>query len=106
MKLNIYEKKRVVKTYETSEYDLFFGTVEDIVDVLKLDELTAKNNTELLKAVSGLAMRSMPTVKWLLMDIFPGLTEAELRCCKIKEIAEVLIDVVTFAISQLGGGKN
>ena len=106
MKLHIYKNKKVVKTYEASEYDLTFGTVEDIVDVIELDKLSATNNTELLKAVSGLALRSMPTVKWLLMDIFPGLTEEELRGCKIKEIAQVLIEVVVFAISQLGGEKN
>lgn len=107
MKLNIYDKKKVVKTYEASEYDLCFGTVEDILNVVDLDKLAGADNKELLKAVCGLALRSMPTVKWLLCDIFPGLTEEEIRSCKIKEIARVLIDVVAFAVSQLGGdGKK
>ena len=106
MKLHIYEKKKIVKTYEASEYDLTFGTVEDIINIVELDKLNAKTNAELLKVISGLALRSMPTVKGLLMDIFPGLTEDELRNCKIKEIAAVLIEVVTFAINQLGKGKN
>lgn len=107
MKLNIYDKKKVVKTYEASEYDLCFGTVEDILNVVDLDKLAGADNKELLKAVCGLALRSMPTVKWLLCDIFPGLTEEEIRNCKIKEIARVLIDVVAFAVSQLGGdGKK
>lgn len=107
MELHIYNGKKKVKTYTASEYDLCFGTVEDILNVVDLDKLSKNNNTELLKAVCGLALRSMPTVKWLLMDIFPGLTEDELRNCKIKEIARVLIDVIAFAVTQLGGdGKN
>jgi len=106
MKLNIYKDKKVEKTYTASTYDLMFGTVEDILNIVKAEDMKASTNQELLKVVSNLALRSMGTVKGLLMDIFPGLTEDELRNAKIKEIATVLIEVVRYAIVQMGGTEK
>ena len=31
LKLNIYNKKNIEKTYSTDTYDLMFGTVEDFI---------------------------------------------------------------------------
>ena len=106
MRLNIYEKKKVVKTYEASAYDLMFGTVEDILEVTKFENITATSNAELVKVVADLALRSMGTVKYLLMDIFEGLSEEEIKHTKIKEVAWVLIEVIRFAVSQMGGGEK
>ena len=39
MKLPIYQKKEIVKTYEADTYDLMFGVLEDVADAIKLDEL-------------------------------------------------------------------
>ena len=39
MKLNIYENKKVIKTYEADTYDLMYGTVTDLVKALDLDKL-------------------------------------------------------------------
>ena len=30
LKLNIYKKREIIKTYESDTYDLLFGTVEDL----------------------------------------------------------------------------
>ena len=108
MKLNIYEKKEVVKTYETDAYDLMFGTVEDIADAIKLDELKTGSDPEIIKLVGNLVLSSMDTVKNLLKDIFEGITDEELKKTKVSEIATVLIEVVKFTIMQLsaGNGKN
>ena len=43
MKLNIYDKKRIVKTYEAETYDLMWGTLEDITEALKIDEMKSGN---------------------------------------------------------------
>ena len=36
LKLNIYEKRKVIKTYTAETYDLMFGTVEDLLDVMDI----------------------------------------------------------------------
>lgn len=102
MKLNIYGKKNtVVKTYTAESYDLLFGVVEDVADAIKLDELKTGSDTEIMKLVGNLVVRSMGTVKGLLKDIFDGLTDEELKHTKVKEIATVLIDVVKYTVGEL-----
>lgn len=109
MKLNIYEKKKIIKTYETDTYDLMFGTVEDVANAIDIDSLKTGTDVEIIKMVGKLVMTSMDTVKNLLKDIFDGLTDEELKGTKVSEIATVLVDVVKFTIAQLnlgGNGKN
>ncbi len=109
MKLNIYEKKKIVKTYEADTYDLMFGVLEDVADAIKLDELKTGNDVEIIKMAGNLVLKSMDTVKDLLKDIFDGITDEELKNTRISEIAQVLVDVVKFTITQLNrglGSKN
>ena len=106
MKLHIYEKKQVVKTYEADTYDLMFGTVEDVADAVKLDELKTGTDAEIIKMVGNLVLSSMDTVKNLLKDIFEGLTDEELKRTKVSEIAVVLVDVVKFTVVQLNKGVS
>ena len=109
MKLNIYDKKKIVKTYEVDTYDLMFGTVEDVANAIDLDSLKTGSDVEIIKMVGKLVMSSMDTVKNLLKDIFDGITDEELKQTKVSEIATVLVDVVKFTIAQLnlgGNGKN
>lgn len=109
MKLNIYEKKQIVKTYEVDTYDLMFGVLEDVADAIKLDELKTGTDVEIIKMAGNLVLNSMGTVKDLLKDIFEGITDEELKKCKVSEMAIVLVDVVKYTLDQLGkgfGGKN
>lgn len=108
MKLNIYEKKKVVKTYEADTYDLLWGVVEDVANAVNLADLKTGSEAELTKAVLALAAKSMGTVKNLLKDIFDGLTDEEIKKTKIKEIAVVFVDVVKYTIAEFKGfgGKN
>lgn len=101
MKLNVYEKKKVVKTYKADTYDLMFGVVEDVADAVKLDELKNGDDVEIIKMVGNLVLNSMGTVRNLMKDIFDGLTDDELRNTKVNEIALVLVDVVKFTIQQM-----
>lgn len=101
MKLNIYEKKKVVKTYEAEAYDLMFGVLEDVAKAAKIDDLKTGSDVEIIKMIGNLAIQSMDTVKDLMKDIFDGITDEELKNTKVAEIAAVLVDVVKFTISQL-----
>ena len=107
MELKIYEGKKVVKTYRASTYDLMWGTLEDVAHVVDLENLKAGSNAELISVIANLAFKSMGTVKGLLLDIFEGLSEDEIRKTKIKDIAIVLIDVIKYTLDQMGGeSKN
>lgn len=101
MKINIYEKKKVIKTYEADKYDLMFGTLEDVADALQLDKLETGSDSEILKMASNLVIHGKDTVKELMKDIFDGLTDEELKKTKVKEIAVVFLDVVKYTIAQL-----
>ena len=106
MKLNIYDKKQIIKTYETDVYDLMFGTVEDIANAIDLDSLKSGSDVEIIKMAGKLVMTSMDTVKNLFKDIFDGLTDEEIKNTKVSEMATVLVDVVKFTITQLNLGVN
>lgn len=117
MKLNIFGKdengkKAIVKTYEVREYDLMFGTVEELAREIKLDELTDINDEKILMTVGKLMITSMNVIKDLLTDMFDGITEDEIKHTTVKEIAAVLIDVVVYTITELdrsfqfGDSKN
>ena len=109
MKLNIYDHKEVIKTYEANEYELMFGTVEDMIDAAKLDKIESGTDAEIVIAATNLVTTSMDTVKDLLKDVFDGLTDDEIRHTRVSEIVNVIVDVIRYAISQIslfGGGKR
>ena len=109
MKLNIYEKKRIVKTYEADSYDLMFGVLEDVANAVHLDEMKTGSDVEILTMVMKLVTESMGTVKELMHDIFDGISDEELRNTKVSELASVIVDVVKLTLTQLGkglGSKN
>lgn len=109
MKLNVYQNKQIVKTYTAETYDLMFGTVEDVIQLVDLDKIENGSDIELIKVVGNIVMNGLDIIKPLLKDIFDGLTDEELRNVKISEIVAVIIEVVKFAMEQIGrgiGGKN
>ena len=101
MKLNIYDKKQIIKTYEADTYDLMFGTLEDIAEVVKIDELKTGSDVEIIKLAANTVFNSMDTVKDLMKDIFDGITDEELRKTSVSEMAVVLVEVVKYTIRRL-----
>lgn len=106
LKLNIYEKKKVVKTYTAETYDLMFGTVEDLIDLIDLDQLKNGTDAEIIKLVGKVIINGMGIIKPLLKDIFEGLTDDELKKTKVSEITTALVEIVKFSISQITKGTN
>ncbi len=106
LKLSIYEKKKVIKTYTAETYDLMFGTVEDLLDVIDIDNIQAGDKTQLVKAIAKILAHSLDIVKPLLKDIFEGLTDEELRNVKLKDIIDVLANIITYSINQITKGND
>ncbi len=93
LKLNIYDKKEITKTYTAETYDLMFGTVEDLLDVIDIDNIQAGNKAELLKAIAKVLASSMNIVKPLLKEVFDGLTDEELSNI-IKYTRQILSEAI------------
>lgn len=104
MKLNIYEKKEVVKTYTAETYDLMFGTVEDLIALIDVDNLNLNDDSTLVSVAANVVVGGMDIVKPLLKDIFDGLTDDELKNTRVSDLAVVLVEVVKFTLEQMGKG--
>lgn len=102
--LNIYEKKKVIKTYESDSYDLMFGTLEDFVNVID-ERLFSDDISEIDFAKLGLSLvkSSFGQLKPLLFDVFDGLTEEELRKTKTSELVGVILSIAKYSILEIKG---
>ena len=102
MKLNIYKNQREVeKTYEIDNYDLMYGTVEDILSMFDdIDDFS--DNMQLFKIVQ----KNRQKVNDLLKDIFPDLTDKELRNIKLKELIPVFMELFVYVQASFGTEKN
>lgn len=110
LKLNIYGKvdgkKQVVKTYEAETLDVSFGIVEDMMEIL--DKVQSDSNEN---AILDAIMKNLKNVRPLLLDVFDGLTEEELKSASTREVVQAIVNIITFAvreINELAGnaGKN
>ena len=106
LKLNIYKKKEIIKTYTAETYDLMFGTVEDLLDLINLDALETGSDVEIIKLVGNVVMKGMDIIKPLIKDVFEGLTDDELKYTKVSEIATVLIEIVKFSMAEMTKGAK
>lgn len=101
MKLNIYKsengKKVIEKTYEATEFDLMFGTVEDILNLMNVGD--TKNDTELMLQIAKNIGKCCEQLRPLLMDVFPGLTDEELTRAKLKEVVTVVMTILKNALN-------
>jgi hypothetical protein len=103
--LNIYEGRKVVKTYKEDSLHVSFGVVEDFIDIIRPENVDINNQEQL----AGAVIKFLPLIRPLFIDIFDGLTHEELRKTDIKEIVQVSKDIITFMIAEIRGitkGKN
>lgn len=102
MKLNIYKnQKEIEKTYEVEAYDLMYGTVEDIFEVLDGME-NLKSDTEMLKVIQ----KNRNKINELIMDVFPEMTHEDMRKIKLKELVPFFIDLFVYVQTSFGSEKN
>lgn len=104
LKINIYNKKEITKTYTNDTYDLMFGTVEDFMDLINVDELKTGSDQEIIMLVGKAVPKGMGTIKALLKDVFEGMTDEELKHTKVKEITKVLVNIVKSSITEIRKG--
>lgn len=106
LKLNIYKKREIEKTYTCDTYDLLMGTVEDFLELINIDELKEGTDTEILVLVGKAIPKGMGTIKNLLKDVFEDLTDEEFKRTRVKDIAQLLVDIVKYSIAEIKIGKE
>ena len=104
LKINIYNKREITKTYTNETYDLMFGTIEDFMDLINVDELKTGSDQEIIMLVGKAVPKGMGTIKALLKDVFEGMTDEELKHTKVKEITKVLVNIIKSSITEIGKG--
>ena len=106
MKLNIYDGKHIVKTYEAQTYEILWGALEDLLSVIDLDKIENGTDAEFVKIIMKALTTSMETIKSLFKDIFEGLTDEELKHAKVLDMAKVLLEIIKYTYLQLMTGVN
>lgn len=103
LKLNIYKTQREIeKTYTADTYDIMMGTVEDLLNALDLDALMGHQGaTSAAMAAGKLVSGGKDILHPLLKDIFPGLTDEELRHTKAKEVLAVVVGLTGFSMDEI-----
>lgn len=103
--LNIYdpESKVIAKQYKAETVDIMFGTIEDIIECVDVDELDDN------MAWAKIIVTSLKKLKPLLKEVFTGLTDEELKNTKIKELIPLFKEIISYMmneISSLGNGSK
>ncbi len=102
MKLNTYKNQNEVeKTFEIEAYDLMYGTVEDLLNIL--DGVTdGANEATMLKVIRD----NKTIVNDLLKDIFPDMTDEDLRKIKLKDLIPFFKELFEYVILTFKKEKN
>jgi hypothetical protein len=106
LKLNIYNGKEITKTYTADTYEIMFGTMEDLIELIDLDGLQSSDNVELLKIAQKVVTSGLGIIKPMLKEVFDGLTDDELRNTRVKDLAIILVEIVKFSIVQISKGAT
>lgn len=109
LKLNIYKGREVEKTYTANTYDLMFGTMEDFIGIIEPDKLFGDNKTEMGEAATKLISGGLSQIKPLYLDVFPGLTEEELRRTRVTDLIVIGKEILKYSLSEIkkaSTGKN
>lgn len=96
--LNIYEGQEVIKTYTAETINFSFGVIEDILDALDFENMKTGSKPEL----AGIVIKCSKQLKPFLRDLFPGVTDEEIRNTRIQNIIEVFKGLYKYATEELG----
>lgn len=101
--LNVYDGKKVVKTYKANDFTLMTGTCEDIINMVDIDKLTSGklNDQQLGIEIVKVVAKSFNKFKPFLQEVFDGLTDEEYRHTSIREVARNVMAIVKYTVQEL-----
>lgn len=95
LKLNVYNGAEIEKTYTATEFDLLWGTMEDLINAIDLEKIEDET------AVGKMVIKVLPQVKPLLKQIFPGVTDEEIRRTKVKELVPIFVNAFIYSFKEI-----
>lgn len=96
LKLNVYDEEgNVAKEIAIVPVDLMFGTIRNLMKLLKVDEL--KDTVELLKTVNS----AWDDLTKILSKCLPELEEKDWDYVKVKELLPILIVILKESFSEI-----
>lgn len=98
LKLPIYRNGVVDRTYEVETFRVPYGVIQDILHLVEVDKLDDE------MAVAGMLLEAFDLIDPLLKDLFPGLTDDDLRHADFVDIGLVFTDIARYAIGRLSKG--
>lgn len=95
--LKIYDEKgqNIIKSYESTTYDLMFGTVMSLMNLLKIEDMD--DQMELLKTVYN----AWDEIKTVLSGVFPDATEEDWKHVKVKELLPMILEIAKFSVTEM-----
>lgn len=95
--LKIYDKsgKTVVKSYEASTYDLRFGTVMKLMDLLKIEDMD--DQAQMLKTI----YKAWGEIRTVLEGVFPEATEEDWQNVLVKELLPMILEIAKFSVTEM-----
>lgn len=114
IKLNIWKnQKEIEKTYTIDSFDIMWGTIEDLIEVIDFNEFANQltsdgmSNTALINMAASALTNSRDLINNTLKDVFVGLTDDELKKVKLKELINVALQLITGSVNIMQDlGKN
>lgn len=107
LNLNIYKGKTIEKVYTANEFDIMFGTVEDLIALIDTDKLSGNvSDVDFIGAVAVLLKGGFEQVKSLMKELFPEVTDEELKRAKMKDVLSILVDVLKYGFSEMMGASG
>jgi hypothetical protein len=99
--LDIYAKdmKEVVKTYECESFEVSYGIIEDLLVAMDLTKVDVNNEI----AVGMSVAKALYAIKPIIMQIFDGITEEEIRFTKPSDITIICIKAITDTLGAAFG---
>ncbi len=92
--LSVYDKNKIVKTVNSTTYDIEFGTVLKLMKLLKIED--AANELDLLKIITN----AFEEITKVLSNVFPDMTDEDWNHVRIKELVPVIIEIARFSITE------
>lgn len=95
--LKIYDDsgKNVVKSYEASTYDLMFGAVMKLMELLKIEEM--EDQMQMLKTIYG----AWAGIRTVLAGVFPDVTPDEWEHVRVKELLPMILEIAKFSVTEM-----
>ena len=84
------------KTYTTETIDLSFGIIEDIINLLDFDNISDT------KQIGLTVLKCSKQLKPFLKELFPEVSDEELRTVKSSNIVEIFKGIYHYITSELG----